>query len=234
MEKANIEISIVVPVLNESQRINTFLHHLKRQTLEHKAEIIVIDGAQDCGTISVINDSQIIRLSGPKGRARQMNTGAALAKGRILLFLHADTLLPDGALVKIAQAMKCSGYVGGAFEIEYDSNRPILGFIAWRNNMRCRVTRIPYGDQGIFIRREYFEQIGGYSQYDFLEDVDLMSRIKRDGKKIHILKNRLKISSRRWEKEGIFYCMIRNQLMVTLFHFGVNPNKLARFYKKPS
>jgi len=232
MEKARPDISIVVPVLNESQRINTFLNNLKPQTAGHEAEIIVVDGAQDCGTIAAIDDSQIIRLAGPKGRARQMNAGSAIAKGRVLLFLHADTILPPGALDAISEVMETPECAAGAFEIKYDSKRPVFGFIAWRNNLRCRVTRIAYGDQGIFIRKEYFERIGGYREYDFLEDVDLMRRIKRDGKKIRILKSRLKISPRRWEKEGIFYCMIRNQIMVMLFHFGFHPDKLARFYRK--
>ena len=232
MEKSSPDISIVVPVLNESQHINAFLQNLKSQMAGHKVEIIVVDGTQDCGTIAVINDSQITRLAGPKGRAKQMNVGSAVAKGRVLFFLHADTILPPGALEKISDVMEAPKYVAGAFEIEYDSESPMLGFIAWRSNLRCRVTRIPYGDQGIFIRKAYFERIGGYREYDFLEDVDLMRRIKRDGGKICILKSQLRVSSRRWEKEGFFYCMIRNQIMVTLFHFGVHPNKLARYYRK--
>ncbi len=232
MEKARPDISVVVPVLNESQCINVFLDNMKSHTAGHKVEIIVVDGAQDCGTIAAIDNSQVIRLAGPKGRAKQMNAGSAVARGDILFFLHADTILPPGSLDKISDVMKDQRYVAGAFEIEYDSSNPKLGFIAWRNNLRCRVTRIPYGDQGIFIRKEYFDRIGGYREYDFLEDVDLMRRIKRDGGKIRILNSQLKVSPRRWEKEGFFYCMIRNQIMITLFHFGMHPNKLARYYRR--
>jgi len=230
-EQANPDISFIVPVLNESQRINSFLRHLKEQTAEKKTEIIIVDGANDGGTIKAINDSDVIRLAGPKGRAKQMNAGAAAARGRILLFLHADTKLPTTALTEILDTMKEKKYVAGAFEIDYESQSPLMSFIAWRSNLRCRITRIPYGDQGIFIRRDYFEQIGGFREYDLLEDVDLMRRIKHEGGKIRILKSRLKVSPRRWQKEGFLYCMIRNHIIIILYFFGVHPDKLARLYK---
>jgi rSAM/selenodomain-associated transferase 2 len=226
-----VALSIIVPVLNEASCINSFLENLKLVTAGCNAEIIVADGAQDCGTIAAITDPDVMRLAAAKGRARQMNAGAAVAKAPILLFLHADIQLPLGALEQILAALKDNKYVGGAFEIAYDSKSFLMRLVAMRSNFRCRISRIPYGDQGIFIRKEYFERIGGYLEIDFLEDVDLMRRIKRDRGKICILKSRIVASPRRWEKEGLLYTAIRNNIVVSLFHFGVHPNKLAKFYK---
>jgi rSAM/selenodomain-associated transferase 2 len=228
------EISIIAPVLNEADRINSFLRHLRLQTTGHNAEIIVVDGADDSSTIAAIADSDVVRLAAPKGRAKQMNAGAAAAKAPILLFLHADAMLGPEALNEISDVMRDQKYAAGAFEIEFDSESFLLRLIALRSNIRCRLSRIPYGDQGIFIRKDYFEHIGGYREIDFLEDIDLMRRIKRDREKICILKSKIRISSRRWDKEGILFCTIRNQIAVSLFHLGVHPNTLARFYKKVS
>ena len=160
-----------------------------------------------------------------------MNAGAAKALGRILLFVHADTDINSEALKAILETMSEEQYVGGAFEIEYDSESFLMKLIAMRSNLRCRMSRIAYGDQGIFIRKEYFEHIGGFSEIDFLEDVDLMRRIKRDGKKICILKDRITVSARRWGKEGILLGAVRNNVVVGLFLLGVDANRLVKFYK---
>jgi rSAM/selenodomain-associated transferase 2 len=232
VEQSAAEIAVIVPVLNEAGRINSFLRHLRSRTTGHSVQIIVVDGAAGCETISSITEADIVKLSAQKGRAKQMNAGAAAANAPILVFLHADAQLPPNALGEISDTMKNQEYAAGAFEIEYDSDSFVLRLIALRSNIRCRISRIPYGDQGIFVRKDYFQSIGGYRQIDFLEDVDLMRRIKRDGKKICILKSRLRASARRWQKEGILYGMIRNNIVVGLFHLGVSPNALARFYRK--
>jgi rSAM/selenodomain-associated transferase 2 len=227
-------ISIIVPVLGEAGRINAFLDKLLRIINGRRAEIIVVDGANDAATISAIAHPDVIRIASERGRARQMNAGAAIAKGNILLFLHADVELGACAMEHVSAAMSNGEYAAGAFSLDFDNKGLMLRLIAARSNLRCRLSRIPYGDQGIFIKTAYFKQIGGYREIDFLEDVDLMRRIRRDGKKICLLKDKIITSARRWEKEGVLFCTLRNQVMVSLFALGVNPNRLAQFYRKIS
>ena len=112
-----------------------------------------------------------------------MNAGAAVARGRILLFLHADTQLPPGGLLKIVDVLEDDQYIGGAFDLGIDSKRLFLKFIAARARLRSRLSRIPYGDQAIFVRKTYFEQIGGFKEFPLMEDIDFMKRIKRNGAK---------------------------------------------------
>jgi rSAM/selenodomain-associated transferase 2 len=163
-----------------------------------------------------------------------MNAGAAAACGEILIFLHADTTLPDNALEKINQAMQNLDYVGGAFDLKIDSDRLFLKYISTRASLRSRRNRIPFGDQAIFIRKKYFDQIGGYKEIPLMEDVDLMRRIKKDGKKIVILPDKVTTSARRWESEGAFYATMRNQILLRLFYLGVSPHKLAKYYWRRS
>jgi rSAM/selenodomain-associated transferase 2 len=226
--------SIIVPVLNEVDQINHLVEHVRSHGLGHSYEIIIVDGNPKGSTIKVIQDKEAIAISTRKGRGRQMNAGAALAKGEILVFLHADTRLPDNALQKISQTLANQSYVGGAFDLGIDSDRLLLKYIAVRASFRSRLNRIPYGDQAIFIRKDYFDQIGGFKEIPLMEDIDLMRRIKRDGKKIRILRDRVSTSARRWEREGVLYTTLRNQILVGLFYLGVSPDRLTKYYRRHS
>jgi hypothetical protein len=130
----------------------------------------------------------------------------------------------------IGQTLQSGDYVAGAFDLGIDSHRLAFRVIEKIACWRSRLTRIPYGDQAIFIRRDYFRSMGGFQDIPIMEDVDLMRRIKKKGGKIHILRDRVKTSARRWEKEGILYGTLRNWLLVSLFCAGVKPERLARFY----
>jgi rSAM/selenodomain-associated transferase 2 len=163
-----------------------------------------------------------------------MNTGAAVAHGEILIFLHADTTLPDNALGKISRALQDRNYVGGAFDLRIDSDRLFLKYIATRASLRSRWNRIPYGGQAIFIRKKYFDQIGGDKEIPLMEDIDLMRRIKKDGKQIVIFSDKVITSARRWESEGALYTTLRNQILVRLFYLGVSPHRLAKYYWRRS
>ena len=224
-------LSIVIPVLNEQSHINAVIEHVKAQDFDRGFEIIVVDGDPHGGTLDVVQDRNVICLIDAKGRGRQMNAGAEVARGDILLFLHADTRLPAGALEKIAWVMENRNYVAGAFDLSIDSDRWILKYIAARASLRSRYNRIPYGDQAIFIRKSYFDKIGGFKDIPLMEDVDLMRRIKQDGGKIHIFRDKVKTSARRWKAEGALYTTLRNRLVVILYYLGVSPHKLAKFYK---
>lgn len=224
-------LSIIVPVWNEQARINALIEHVLGQGLDGTLEIIVVDGDRHGGTINVIQNSNVICLTSARGRGRQMNVGAARASGGILLFLHADTGLPEGALKKVVHVLEDPKYVGGAFDLRIDSGRWILKYISVRASWRSRLNRIPYGDQAIFIRKDYFEKIGGFKDIPLMEDVDLMRRIKKDGREIHILRDKVITSARRWEHEGAVYTTLRNQVIVMLYYLGVSPHKLAKFYR---
>jgi rSAM/selenodomain-associated transferase 2 len=160
-----------------------------------------------------------------------MNAGASVARGEILIFLHADTELPPCAFRRINAFLPRKEYVGGAFDLGIKSDKPIFKVIAFLASLRSRLSRIPFGDQGIFIRREYFNDIGGYKQIPLMEDVELMSRIRRSGKKIKIFYDRVKTSPRRWEREGVLYCTLRNYANQLLYFLGVSPHKLVNWYK---
>jgi hypothetical protein len=127
--------------------------------------------------------------------------------------------------------MERSGYVGGAFDLGIKSNKLIFRLIGKLASWRSRLNRIPFGDQAIFIRREYFNRMGGYKEIPIMEDAELMRRIKKSGNQIWIFPERVMTSPRRWEKEGVIYCTLRNWTLQVLYFLGVSPDKLATFYK---
>jgi rSAM/selenodomain-associated transferase 2 len=226
-----IRFSIIVPVFHEGENINDLIENLTHLDSDKNMEIIVVDGAQEKDTLGAIQRNPVIKISSERGRAKQMNAGASMARGEILIFLHADTELPVRALQKIHALMERSQYVGGAFDLGIKSNKFIFTIIAKLSSWRSRLNRIPFGDQAIFIRKECFSKIGGYKEIPIMEDADLMRRIKKSGNKIWIFYDRVMTSPRRWEKEGVIYCTLRNWTLQALYFLGVSPDKLALFYK---
>ena len=227
-----MKVSIIIPVLHEAERINEVLDSLKNAVADVHYEAIVVDGDAAGGTIAWIVDDEVITMITPRGRAMQMNAGAARACGEILLFLHADTLLPPNALPKIVEAISDSRFVGGAFDLGIQNRRWIFWLTAKCASLKHRLTRVPYGDQAIFMRRDYFETIGGYPEIPLMEDVELMKRVKRQGGCITILREAVATSSRKWEKDGVAYTIIRNWMIQALYLFGVPAEKLVKYYYK--
>lgn len=224
-------LSIIIPVLNEAWIINRTVNRLIDMDDKGVIEVIVVDGSPDRRTIRSIASDQVKKMDSPKGRGVQMNTGAFAATGNILLFLHADTLLPSHSYDRIFSLMKQRDIAGGAFRLGIHSHRPVFRLIEHAANIRTRISRIPYGDQAIFIRSDCFHCIGGYKTIPIMEDVELMQRLKRNGKKIVILPARVQTSARRWETEGVVFCTLRNWLLIMFFLFGAAPEKLAKFYR---
>lgn len=222
--------SIIVPVLNEADRINAHIDHIRSVASQTAYEIIVIDAHPDRTTLNAIRDPNVITIASPKGRALQMNAGASIALGRILIFLHADTKLPPDALKNIEETLDNKKYVAGAFDLSIESNKLSLKCIAARASLRSRITRIPYGDQAIFTTKQYFDKIGRYEEIPLMEDIDLMKRIRKRGDKIRILREPVKTSARRWEKEGVFRTTLRNCILVNLHRLGVKPQTLQAYY----
>jgi len=229
---SGIKISVIIPVLHEGDKINDLTDSIKSIAAAVPYEIIVVDGDSTGSTIKRIVDADIISLTALRGRALQMNAGAARACGDILLFLHADTLLPQKAFTKIIAALSDGNFVGGSFDLGIQNRRWIFRAIGLAASLKHRLTRVPYGDQAIFMLRSYFEKIGGYAVIPFMEDVELMRRLKQKGGRIIILPQAVKTSSRKWETEGIFYTILKNWIIQALYLLGVSAERLGKYYYK--
>jgi rSAM/selenodomain-associated transferase 2/rSAM/selenodomain-associated transferase 1 len=224
--------SIIVPVLNEESSINLVIEHIGGfQEAAGSSEIITVDGDPEGRTIGAIRDTKVITAVGKKGRGNQMNRGAALAKGDILVFLHADTRLPFNALTLIESALHDPACAAGAFDLAIASERPVFRLIEKTASLRSRLSRIPYGDQTLFFRRDYFNAIGGFADIPIMEDVEIMRRIKKRGERIVFIDQPSTTSARRWETEGVLYCTLRNWLLISLYLSGVSPERLSRLYR---
>lgn len=224
-------VSIIVPVLNESAIINRTADHLLSVSGAYNAEIIVVDGDPAGSTIREITAKHIKTMKGPRGRGPQMNAGARAASGGIFLFVHADTYLPPDGVRAVVHACRRPGIAGGAFLLGIDNKRRIYRLLEAWANMRTALLKIPYGDQAVFMKKSVFEAIGGYARIPLMEDIDIMRRLKRGGYTIDVVKKPVLTASRRWEKEGLLYALLRNNLLSALFCAGVDASVLKRFYR---
>ncbi|RMG55285.1 MAG: hypothetical protein D6723_02970, partial [Acidobacteria bacterium] len=163
------------------------------------------------------------------GRGRQMNVGAAMASGEILLFLHADTRLPPGFEHCVRQILDRPGVIAGAFRLGIDGPGWGLRIIEKVANWRARVLQAPYGDQAIFLKAEVFHQVGGYPDSPIMEDVELLRRLRSRGR-IVIASSAVRTSARRWQRMGIWKTWLVNQAMILSYWLGVAPERLARWY----
>lgn len=221
-------LSIIIPVLNEEDTIGSSLQRL--QTLRGKdAEIILVDGGSTDKTVASARDLADKVIDAPLGRARQMNAGAREAKGSILLFLHADTVLPDGAIKEICAAIARSRRVWGRFDVRFGSPLRILSVVSFMMNLRSRCTGIATGDQAIFVERDAFDRVGGYPAIALMEDIALTSALKRTTPPI-CLRSKVTTSGRRWEKNGPIRTILLMWRLRLAFYFGADPRHLAIEY----
>lgn len=224
------KLSVIIPVYREEETINRTLSHLLGIKGAEDLEIIVVEGQNSCDTLRAVTAPEITKLVGPKGRGVQMNLGAKVAVGDILVFLHADTLLPENALEAIYSAVKQPHIVGGAFNLGIDEKGKKYRLIESVVRIRTRLTRIPYGDQAIFIKKSAFLGIGGFPEIPIMEDVALMRRIRQKRLKIIIIPTPVTTSARRWAAEGVLFCTLRNFYLLMLYSMGVSPERLVRHY----
>jgi rSAM/selenodomain-associated transferase 2 len=221
-------LSIVVPALDEADNLARLLPDLAARCPE--AEVVVVDGGSADGTGERARGHPGVRvIDGERGRARQMNAGARAARGDAILFLHADSVLPDGAASAIARALAAPGVVGGRFDVRFSSPRWPFRMIAALMNARSRWSGIATGDQGIFVSRAAFDALGGYPDIPLMEDIELTRRLKRLGA-IACLAPRITTSSRKWEREGILRTILLMWTLRFLYFCGADPARLHRWY----
>lgn len=221
-----MNISVVLPVLNEEQSIRGTLQSLIRLT---PYEIIVVDGGSRDRTLEICKEFAVDVMHAERGRARQMNVGARRASGEVLLFLHADTRLPQSALNDIAAALSDSRYLGGRFDVELEGAHWMLKIVGTLINCRSRATKIATGDQALFVRLEVFERMGGFPDIPLMEDIAFCRALKRIGG-VACLRSRVITSARRWERNGVWRTIFKMWSLKVCYLAGVSPMRLKRFY----
>ena len=224
-------ISIIIPVLNEAAIIKQTLSELQQHSGSAGSEIIVVDGGSQDNTVAIAQQTvaKVMIVTG-QGRAAQMNAGAKIAQGEILLFLHADTQLPPDFIKLIIEALKQPKIVAGAFELAIEGSDRSLRWIEMLVKMRSHLFSLPYGDQGIFISKQAFVKSGGFAEIPIMEDFEFIKRIQRLGK-IAIAPAAVTTSGRRWQKLGVWQTTLINQFVIAGYYLGISPQKLGEFYR---
>lgn len=223
-----MKISIIIPVLNEEDWLLRTLPAL--QTLRRRGhEVIVVDGGSSDRSFQIAGPLSDQVLQASRGRSRQMNRGAKSSTGEILLFLHADSFLPDEADHLILEAISRTGRSWGYFRVKLSGINPLFRIIEFLMNQRSRLTRIATGDQSIFVKRELFEAIGGFPEIDLMEDIALCKIAKKYSSPIYIHKPVL-TSSRRWEEKGILKTVLLMWFLRFAFFLNIDPRRLVKLY----
>ena len=224
-----MSLSIIIPCLNEADGIAGTLEAL--QSLRRRgAEVIVVDGGSRDETLAIAQPLADAAFATPRGRAAQMNAGAARARGQILLFLHADCLLPEAADGLIIDGLNRSRKSWGRFDVRIDSRHPLLRVVEALMNLRSRATGIATGDQGLFVTRSLFEAVGGFPEIALMEDIALSRRLKRYGAPLN-LRHRITTSGRRWKKHGVLRTLFLMWRLRLAYWLGADPDKLALRYE---
>lgn len=221
------QFSVIIPAINEAPHITGTIQSIHR---DDTTEIIVADGGSTDDTPEVARSAGAIVLKAPPGRARQMNMAAARTRGNVLLFLHADTRLPQHWQTIVGNTLSKPGVIAGAFSFGIDRGFTGRRWIEFTTNLRSRAFEMPYGDQGLFLRRSTFEELGGFAPLPIMEDYELNQRLRRLGE-IETSDAVAMTSGRRWQRLGFWRTTLKNQLMIAGYHLGISPECLARFYR---
>ena len=222
-------LSIVVPVLDEAEGIVATLASLA-PLRARGAELIVVDGGSRDATVARAQALADRVMEGPRGRARQMNAGAAVARGPTLLFLHADTRLPEDADRLIASALGVAPLAWGRFDVAIEGHSRMLPVVAAMMNLRSRLSGIATGDQAMFMTRAAFEAAGGFPDQPLMEDIELSARLKRLSTPV-CLRERVLTSGRRWEQRGVWPTIVLMWRLRLLYALGVRADRLAPWYR---
>lgn len=220
-------ISVIVPALNESANIQGTIQSIKSS---ENAEIIVSDGGSIDNTVMLANTSGARVVQSAKGRGQQQNAGAAISSSNILLFLHADTILPENYLLEILRVLSIPGTVAGAFRLKISGKNKFLRIVQLFTNIRSIFFQLPYGDQALFVKKEIFNKAGFFPEFPVMEDYSFVKKIKKFGR-IRISPLPVMTSGRRWDRLGYLKTLLINQLMIAGYKTGVKIEKLDKFYR---
>lgn len=222
-------LSVIIPALNEEKNIVRLINYINNENV--KAEIIVSDGNSNDNTAAAASAEGAKVISGKQNRGIQLNRGAQIASAPILLFLHADSQLEKGALNLLVKKMnEEKDKIGGCFHLEIASQDKLLKLISWTSNLRAKYLNLIFGDQGIFIRKDYFNKIGGFPEIELMEDWEFSKKMAACGKLLYLDK-KIFTSARRWEKNGVLKTVIFMYKIKILYILGVEPKKLKKIYK---
>ncbi|MDP2139352.1 MAG: TIGR04283 family arsenosugar biosynthesis glycosyltransferase [Gammaproteobacteria bacterium] len=223
-------ISIIIPVLNEAAALRAHLPLLQPfRSAGH--EVILVDGGSVDGSADLASGLVDVVVTSEPGRARQMNAGAEMANGEILLFLHIDTLLPEDALAQIQSALGKLSAMWGHFDVRLSGDKAVFRLIGFMMNLRSRVSGVATGDQGIFVRTAVFRRVGGFADIPLMEDVALSKTLRRIASPV-CLRVRVITSSRRWEKHGVLRTVFLMWWLRLLYFVDVAPQSLHAMYVK--
>lgn len=223
-------ISVIIPTLNEADNLAATLVPLQNIP---GLEVIVADGGSSDATLAIAETAGVKIVTSRPGRSYQQNRGVAAATGAILLFLHADTILPTGFSQMIRHCLRQNKVVAGAFSLAINAPGAAINFIATMANCRAKLLQLPYGDQALFMTKENFMKIGGFPEIEIMEDFALIGKLRKLGR-IKILPTAVITSGRRWQKLGIIRTTLINQMIVIGYLLGRAPTSLANWYRNSS
>ncbi len=228
--RASHSVSIIIPTLDEAEQLPITLKHVEKI---QPAEIIVADGGSRDDTLNIAQSHGAKVVTCTSNRAQQMNAGAEMARGETLLFLHADTLLPENWHDAVPAALRQPDVIGGAFRFKIRDPFRGCWLIESATNLRSRVWRMPYGDQALFVRRWAFDDLGGFPDLPIMEDYEFVRRLRSLGR-LALLDAAVLTSGRRWQHLGVLRTTLINKLVILGYHSGVSPVKLAALYRGQS
>jgi rSAM/selenodomain-associated transferase 2 len=224
-----MKLSVIVPLLNEARELSAMLERLL-PVIRNGSEVILVDGGSDDGSADMAERAGFTVVQSARGRARQMNAGAARATGDVLLFLHADTQLPDAAETTIAHGLADSGRVWGRFDVRISGRAPMLRVVGCLMNVRSRLTGIATGDQAMFVTRVAFDSLGGFPDQPLMEDIELSKRLLALSRPVCIARC-VTTSGRRWETRGVWRTILLMWRLRWDYWRGVPAQQLAEAYR---
>jgi rSAM/selenodomain-associated transferase 2 len=222
----NPEVSIIIPTINEADAIAATLDGL--EGFGENIEIFVVDGGSEDATLDIVQSYNVRILHSPRGRGQQLKIGADAARGGILWFVHADTIVPSTAVFEIKQALKDSRIAGGNFTIRFDGERFAAKFLTWLYP-KLNMLGLIYGDSAIFVRRKIYQKMGGFKAFPIFEDLDFIERLRKTGE-IVTLSSVVTTSSRRFKNKSFILIFLRWTILQILYWFGVSPETLLKIY----